>query len=178
MHHEKVILINVVTPLLKHDNHPPAFRHTKDGSAQITKKHAAEPIQSPVERPPEGCSHFAVVGERGGGKNGRTFTTLSRDTDFCPFNYNVIFVAIPDEIGAKPWWTLAMAGQMSGNMTGNILGVSIGSSGGPVPPLGETPLNERAFGVPITAFRAFAAAYANSAAEGASFFTVGTENYR
>jgi len=32
--------------------------------------------------------------------------------------------------------------------------------------------------VPITAFRAFAAAYASSAAEAASFFTVGTENYR
>jgi hypothetical protein len=177
-HYEKIILVNVVTPLLRDGNHPPAFRHTKDGAAQITEKSAGEPIRPLLKGHPEECSHFSVVGDLGGSKNGRTFTAHSRDSNFCPFDYNVIFVAIPDDIEAKPWWTLAMAGQMSGNMTGNILGVSVGSSGGPVPPLGETPLNERAFGVPITAFRAFAAAYASSAAECATFFTAGTENYR
>ncbi|MFC1933297.1 hypothetical protein ACFLXU_06735 [Chloroflexota bacterium] len=176
--YEKIILINVASSLVRQNNHPPAFRHTEDGSARITNKIQRESIPPPVMSQPEGCSHFAVVGNLGGTRGDKTFHVHSRDTEFCPWNYNVIFVAVPDETDARPWWTLSMAGQLAGNMSGNALGVSVGSSAGPVPPLGETPLNERAFGMPISPFRAFAAAYASSAADAASFYMIGTESYR
>ena len=175
-HYEKVLLINVCTSLIW--NHPPSFRHTENGSARINNKSTGAPVWPHRTRQQEGCSHFAVVGDHGGGKDGKTFHAHSRDTEFCPWNYNVFFIAVPNAMGSKPWWTLAMAGQVSGNMAGNISGVSIGSSAGAIPPMGETPLNERGFGVPISCFRAFAAAYGNSAAEAAHFFTIGTEDYR
>ena len=176
-HYEKILLINVCTSLIW--NHPPLFRHTRDGSGQINNHKTYEKFAYPhLKRQQEGCSHFSIVGDLGGAKNGKTFHAHSRETEFCPWNYNVFFIAIPNEIGAKPWWTLAMAGQLSGNMAGNISGVSIGSSFGAIPPVEETPGNERAFGVSISSFRAYAAAYANSAVEAANFFMVGTENYR
>ncbi len=175
-HFEKILLINVCTSLIW--NHPPSYRHSNDGSARIDKICNGKTAYLNPRKQLEGCSHFAIVGNLGGAENGRTFHAHSRDTEFCPWNYNVFFVAIPDEVGAKTWWTLAMAGQVSGNMAGNLSGVSIGSSAGAIPPSGENPLNERAFGVPIASFRAYAAAYANSAKEAADFFMIGTKNYR
>jgi len=175
-HYEKILLINVCTSLIW--NHPPLFRHTKDGAARINDKNIKGDVCTSLRQKQDGCSHFAVVGERGGVEGGKTFHAHSRETEFCPWNYNVFFVAVPQEVGAKPWWTLAMAGQLSGNMVGNTSGLSIGSSAGAIPPMGETPLNERAFGVPISCFRACAAAYANSLSEAVNLLMVGTENYR
>lgn len=176
-HFEKILLINACTSLIW--NHPPVFRHSNDHSAEMDRHETEGEVFYPdLKRQDKGCSHFAVSGQRGGGRDGKTFHAHSRETEFCPWNYNVFFIASPDEVGTKAWWTLAMAGQLSGNMAGNISGVSIASSAGGVPPIGEVSLNERAFGVPISSFRAYAAAHANSAAEAASFFTVGTKNYR
>ncbi len=173
-HYEKLLLINVCTSLIW--NHPPLFRHADHGVVEISRKICGG--REPISLKNDGCSHFAIVGEHGGAKGGKTFHAHSRETEFCPWNYNVFFVAIPNEMGARPWWTLAMAGQLAGNMVGNISGLSIGTSAGAIPPMDETPSNERAFGTPISCFRAWAGAYAATLSEGVNLLTLGTENYR
>src|SRR4030043_1371942 len=79
-HYEKILLINVCTSLIW--NHPPLFRHTKDGSAQINShKNDKKVASTHFKQQQEGCSHFGIVGDLGGAKDGKTFHGHSRETE-------------------------------------------------------------------------------------------------
>jgi len=167
--YEKVLFINCHSSLtfrhpLKEDHAP--------GVWAASKMNEMASIQStPIVE--EGCSAFAVIGEKGGAKEQNALATQNRDIPFFPRTYEVVYIAEPDDPQANTFWALSSAGMIMANQIVNNRGLSIGHLSG-----GSSYAKDNAFGVPWPFRMAHAVIFTKDRDDAIEMMTLGTSEYR
>jgi hypothetical protein len=119
----------------------------------------------------EACSSLALVGKPGGLKGEETIVSHNNDGPFGLL-FNVSYVASPDELGSRRFWSLGLAGQLTFSQV-NDSGLALTETAG-----GVRDQSECDFGVPWQVLAWHTIAHTKSVDEAVAMMTRGTEEYR